>query len=543
MSKKTFVKGAAILGIVGLIVKIIGAFYRIPLTAIIGENGMGIYQIAYPIYTYLLVISTSGLPTAISKMVSEKVTMGDYRGAQRIFKVSFRILLLLGIVSTAVLWFGGDLIAGLLGDHLAATAIRYIAPALFFVSAMSAYRGYFQGMQSMAPTAISQLVEQVGKLAVGLYLASAWYGAYLPQGQDIAVSMGAAGAMMGVSLSELAALVMLMGVHRGKKNQLRPYIKASPKLPQESFGQVGKNLAKIAIPVTVGASITPLMGMIDAAIINNTLQAVGYALSESRAMYGVLTGIVNTLVNMPAVFTIALAMSLVPAIAESKVKRDIVQLRLRAGTGLKIAMLIGLPCAVGLGLFAQPIIQLLYPSLSEANSLLSIQLLELMSIAVFFISLLQAMTGVLQGMGKVNVPVFNLLIGAVIKIVISLVFIRVETINISGAALGSIACYATTGILNVVCVVRLSGMRFSAVEYIVKPVVSTVCMGGAAYLVYRVLSQSAGSKIALAAGIIVAVAVYGVMVILTRALSKEDWNYLPGGGRIQKLLGKIGIIK
>ncbi|MGI6168174.1 MAG: putative polysaccharide biosynthesis protein [Christensenellales bacterium] len=543
MSKKTFVRGAAILGIVGLIVKVIGAFYRIPLTAIIGEEGMGIYQIAYPIYTYLLVISTSGLPTAISKMVSEKVTLGDYRGARRVFKVSFRLLLVLGAVSTAVLWFGSDLIAGWLGDHLAATAIRYIAPALFFVSAMSAYRGYFQGMQSMAPTAVSQLVEQVGKLAIGLYLANAWFNMYLPQGQGMAAAMGAAGAMMGVSLSELAALVMLMGVHRGKKNQLRPYIKASPKLSQESFGRVGKNLAKIAIPVTVGASITPLMGMIDAAIINNTLQAVGYALSESRAMYGVLTGVVNTLVNMPAVFTVALAMSLVPAIAESKARRDMRQLRSRAGTGLKIAMLIGLPCAVGLGIFAQPIIHLLYPSLSEANTLLSIRLLELMSLAVFFISLLQAMTGVLQGMGKVNVPVFNLLIGAVIKIVISLVFIRVESINIYGAALGSIACYATTGILNVVCMVRLGGIRFKALDYIVKPVISTAVMGAVSYLAYRVLEGAAGANMALAVAIVVAVVVYAVLIVLTKALSKDDWAYLPGGYRIQKLLGKIGIMK
>ena len=353
MSKKSFVKGAVVLGAAGLLVKVIGAFYRIPLTRIIGESGMGLYQLAYPIYSYLLVISTAGLPTAISRMVAEQVTLGNEEGARRVFRVSFQILFVIGLALSLFLWFGSSWIATLLGDGLAALSVQYIAPALFFVSLMSAFRGYFQGMQTMGPTAVSQVVEQIGKLIIGLYLASAWMTSFSIVSPESGIANGAAGAMMGVTLSEVAAVILLVGVYmRHRSKEKKKLQKEECGIEQTfapmSFGSIAKQLARIAVPVTIGASIMPLVGMIDAVLINNKLTSIGFSIGEARSLYGLLTGVVNTLVNMPAVLTIALAMSLVPAIAESRTLKDTVGVRAKAGTGLKLAMLVGLPCGAGL---------------------------------------------------------------------------------------------------------------------------------------------------------------------------------------------------
>jgi len=212
MSKKSFVKGAGILAVSGLIVKFIGAVFRIPLTNIIGTEGIGLYQLAYPIYAFLLVASTSGLPVAISKMVSEEIALGNHYGAYRIFRISLRLLTLLGIVTSIILLAGSGLISKLQGNPKSIYGLMAISPALFFVSVMSAYRGYFQGMHMMTPTALSQIIEQLGKLIIGLTLAALW----IPKGPEYA----AAGAILGVTLSEVAALTFMLGVYHIKKLSL-----------------------------------------------------------------------------------------------------------------------------------------------------------------------------------------------------------------------------------------------------------------------------------------------------------------------------------
>ncbi|MGI6176418.1 MAG: putative polysaccharide biosynthesis protein [Christensenellales bacterium] len=542
-TKKSFIRGAAILGIAGLIVKIIGAFYRIPLTGIIGADGMGVYQITYPIYTYLLVVSISGVPAAISKMVSERIALGHYKAAHKVFTVSMKILFVIGFISMLALLLGGDLIAGLLGDPLAGRSMQMIAPALLLVALVSVFRGYFQGMQNMTPTAVSQIVEQLVKLAAGLYLASTMYNAYLPQGHELAISYGAAGAMLGVSLSELAALVLLFGLYNAKRREIRLMIRTNGTTKEESTKHVAKTLAKIAIPITIGASITPLIGMIDAAIINNKLIAIGFAEGTARSMYGVLTGVVNTLVNMPAVLTVALSTSMVPAITESRTMRDFAGMRAKLGTGLKMTMLIGLPCALGIGLLAEPILSLLYPTISNVDSALAVQLLEVMAVSILFVSFMQSSTGMLQGMGKVYVPVFNLFIGAIIKIVLTLIFMGMPKLNIMGAVLGSIACYGTAGVLNAICVIRLGGVKLDLVNFIIKPLFSGAVMAGVIYLCTHLLVGRLGNSITLAVSIIAAVVVYVLLILLTKTLNKADLDFMPGGRKIGALMRKFNLLK
>ena len=544
MRKKSFLKGAAILGAAGLLVKVIGAFYRIPLTRIIGESGMGLYQLAYPIYSYLLVISTAGLPAAISRMVAEQVTLGNFEGAQRIFRVSFQILFVIGLTLSLFLWFGSTWIAEILGDSLASLSVKYIAPSLFFVSLMSSYRGYFQGMQVMGPTAASQVVEQIGKLVAGLYLASAWMTSFSNVSPQAGIVNGAAGAMLGVTLSEVAAVVLLIGVYQRQKQKEKSQRKSNfrKQYPFMPFGTIGKQLARIAIPATIGASIMPLVGMIDAALINNKLTGIGYSIEQARSLYGLLTGVVNTLVNMPAVLTIALAMSLVPAITESRTLKDEQGVRAKAGTGLKLAMLIGLPCGAGLAILAKPIIHFLYPTLKAGSPDIAASLLAVMSVAIFFLSLVQTMTGVLQGLGKVNVPVVNLFIGAAVKFVLSMILLGIPEINITGATIGTIACYAVAGSLNTIKTVRIAKLQFSFKEYLGKPVIATAFMSAAAYFSFSLANAFLGSTASLLIALIAAVAVYLLTLVLIKALNRDDMQFLPGGAKLTRLLGKLSLL-
>ncbi|MBQ3201394.1 MAG: polysaccharide biosynthesis protein, partial [Clostridia bacterium] len=402
--QSSFVKGAAILGIAGLIVKVIGAFFRVPLANHVGPEGMSYYEVAYPYYSGLLVIASAGLPTAISKMVSERVTMRDYRGAREVFRTAQILLLVIGIVLGLLMFFLAKPLAASSGLDDAYLSFRAFAPALLFVSIMCAYRGYLQGMQQMSGTAISQIVEQLGKLLIGLALAIK----LLPKGPQYA----AMGAIIGVTASELIALIVIFLIYHMRKKGFDAKLSRSPQTKPRGFGVIAKSLLAIAIPVTIGASISSLAGIVDVALIINILtNNLGYETKVAQTAFSLLRTNVTTLTNMPGVLTMALAMSLVPAISAGIARRESGSVRLASRLGLKLALIIGIPCATGLFVLAAPVISLLYPNLTAAELALATDLMHTASIGVIFLSMVQTMTGVLQGMGKQNVPVFNLFLG------------------------------------------------------------------------------------------------------------------------------------
>ncbi|NLJ40266.1 MAG: polysaccharide biosynthesis protein [Clostridiales bacterium] len=580
MSKKSFVKGAGILALSGLIVKFIGAVFRIPLMNIIGPEGIGLYQLAYPIYAFLLVASTAGLPVAISKMVSEEVAAGNHYGGYKIFRISRRILFFLGIITSIVLLVGSGLVSKIQGNPKSVYALMAISPALFFVSVMSAYRGYFQGMHIMYPTALSQITEQLGKLIMGLTLAALW----LPKGPEFA----AAGAILGVTLSEAAALVLLLGIFRRKK---RPIFKDA-RLTYRAFSQrssedILRRLIGIAIPVTIGASIMPLVNFSDQIIVVNRLAPIvdkiakipfslesfiqfinekgiqivpgltlenmatampgaygEYTKMIATRLYGVMTGGVNTLINFPTVLTIALAMSLVPAISESFALKDKKGVVDKTTLGVRLTLLVGVPAAVGLGVLAGPVLKALYPRLQEWELSYGKDLLVTMSVGVVFLTLVQTLTAILQGVGKIGVPVINLLIGAVLKVVITILLVANPAFNIQGAAIGTVACYAVAALLNLISVVKYTGMGFSLKDFIVKPAINTGIMGVAVYYSYGIIFSKTGRNIiGLGASIILGAGIYAIMLLVTRTIKAEDLESIPKGKAIAGLLSRIGLLK
>ena len=536
--QRSFVKGAAILGIAGLFVKIIGAIFRIPLSNIIGTEGMASYQVAYPIYAALVVISTAGLPTAISRMVSERVSVGDYRGAHKVFMTAFKVLLLIGILSTVVMLAVAGPVANAAKIPEAKLSLMMIAPALLFVSVLSAYRGYFQGLQLMMPTAMTQIVEQLIKLAAGLYFASLWWTPQAPH-------MGAAGALLGVSLSEVVALLLIIILYNRKKHDIKEKRRMLPNTEYQAKRSILGDLAVIALPIALGGCIMPLVGAADTFIITNQMAGMDYSAYNPltpKANYGVLTGLVNPLINMPAVLSLALCMSLVPAISEARALKNQAMVSARSAMGFKLGLLIGLPCAVGMYLLAEPIIRLLYASdkITPAEIAVGGELLRILAIGVLFLTMLQTMTGILQGSGHQFVPLINLGVGATVKVVLSLVLIRIPSLNINGAAIGTAACYGIAAVLNVISVARLTRPDIRFFSGFIMPLVSTAAMGLVTYVLYKVMSASHGNTLSVLVSIVAAVLVYVVMLFITGSLRKPDMEYIPGGGRMTKLMNKLG---
>ncbi len=514
--KRSFVKGAAILGIAGLICKIIGAFFRIPLYNMLGD-GMQYYEAVYPYYSTLLVISSAGLPTAISRMVAERVTLGDYRGAKRVFRKAQLLLLGIGAVTAALMFFGADYLAATTVGEGAAMSFRALAPALLIVSLMCAYRGYLQGMQRMTGTALSQIVEQVGKLAIGLYLAHRW----MTRGLEY----GAMGALVGVTLSELAALIVVAGIYFVRRSRFLP--------PDAVYSGRRQNniiggLLVIAVPVTIGASIMPITGIVDATMIKRTLMEIGFSEAAASMRYVALRSNVTNIINMPAVLTTALAMSLVPAISAARTAGDRRGVRRASRMGLKLAMFIGLPCSVGLFVLAGPAIDLLYDIDAERLAIAA-ALMRTSAVGVVFLSLVQTLTGILQGAGKQNVPVVNLIIGGVVKVVLMLVLMRNPNIEIQGAAIGTVACYAVAGILDAAFLIRYTKLKINWMDTIVKPLVASILMGVAAFFSYEFLASRIGSPtIATCMAICIGMIVYLAILIMWKMFNREDAKFLPG---------------
>ncbi len=535
MSKDNFLKGAAILGIAGAIVKILGAFYRIPLGNIIKSEGMGYYQTAYPLYVLLLTISTAGFPVAIAKLVSEKRALGDHNGAHRVFKVAFLGLLLAGILTSLFVFLNAKNIVGALGNENAYYSLIALVPALFFVPIMAAFRGYFQGMEAMTPTAVSQIVEQLFRVIVGLFLT--YY--LLDRGTPIA----AGGASFGGSMGAMAGAIVMISIYLSKRKEIGEEIKTNLNEADEPVSKIVKDLLAIAIPITIGSAIVPIMDTIDAAFVLKRLQRVGFNSLEANNLYGELKGLAQTLINLPQVFSMALAISLVPAISGANAKKNYGEVKNITSSGIRVTLLIGLPCAFGLFILAKPIIRLLYfkNTMETLNS--AGEILAILSFGVVFLTLVQSFTAILQGLGKPLVPVVNLAIGAAVKVFLTYTLTGIRSINVKGAAISTVIAYLIAALLDLIAVRKYTRLKFDVKEIFVKPFISSVGMAVVAKLIHIVFINVIGDRLSTIIAIIIAAMTYFILLIITGSLTYEDFNLLPHGDKIANKLIKMKLLK
>ena len=534
MSDNKFLKGAAVLGIAGAVVKILGAFYRIPLGNILGTEGMGYYQTAYPLYVLLLTISTAGFPVAIAKLVSEKRALKNYKGAHKVFRVAFIGLFTGGLLTSLFVLFNGKRIVNALGNPNAYFALMGLVPALFFVPMMSSMRGFFQGHQEMKPTAMSQIGEQFFRVVLGLVFTYKFL--------DMGMAAAAGGASLGGSIGAISGTLIMFTIYLRRKKDLDEELKLSIG-EEESAIDIGKELLIIAIPITIGSAIVPIMNTIDTVLVLKRLQSIGYTKELANDLYGQLTGFAQTLVNLPQVFSTALGVSLVPAISQAnaiKSKKDIESM---STSGIRITLLIGLPCALGLFVLAEPIINLLYFR-NPAETIASIgELLAILSFSVIFLTLVQSLTAILQGLGKPLIPVVNLLIGAMVKVVLTYSLTAIPSINIKGAAISTVVAYFIAAALDLFAVKKHANIDFDIRETFINPLISTIGMAVVAFLGHRLFVGLVGSRLATVIAIGLAGICYVVLLFATKSITYDDFKLLPGGEKLGKKLVEKNILK
>lgn len=532
MKKNNFLKGAAILGVAGLVTKMLGAVYRIPLSNLIKPEGLGYYQVAYSLYMLLLVVSTSGFPTAMAKMISEKRAEKDYLGANRVFKVALMGFLTVGIVSSITVAVFAGKIVKLMKNEGGYYALIALVPALLLVPILSAFRGYFQGKQDMAPIAISQTVEQFVRVGTGLPLAYLLLNKGLPK--------AAGGASLGGSIGAFVSIVVILLFYfKDKKNRIEE-IKLTDSREIESYKKIGKTILFIAIPITIGASIAPMIGLADTTLINSGLEHLGYSIKKTSAYLGLLTGNAQTLINFPQVLSMALAMSLVPVIAEANAVKNKVYMNKTINSGIRVSFLFGLPSSVGLFVLSKPILGLLYRGLSSDEIYTASQLLKTLSLGLIFLILLQTMTAMIQGMGKPFIPVKNLAISLVVKIVLTYILTRNESLNIKGAAIATVITYIVGSVLTYIDLRKLSELDINKGNNLVKTFIVSIIMGGVTFLGYKVIAPILGNSLGTLISVTIGGGVYLIGLLMFKTLSREDLESFPKGERIIKILEKWG---
>lgn len=541
MNKQSLVRGTTILAVAGIVVKVMGAFFRLPLVNWIGDTGMANYSPAYYIYAFLIILATSGLPVAISKMVSESIAIGNHYQAHRVFKLSTTLMCVMGFVFFILLFCFAPQIASLMNNPDAALGMRVIAPALLLVPIMAAFRGYFQGMQNMKPTAISQVIEQLFRVCLGL--GAAYYLFFKVSGEFLGEAdkyvRGAAGANFGATAGSIGGLLMILFIYALARKSILRRVNRTRKMGSASSKRILKRVLVIAVPITIGAAIMPILNLIDSALVMNRLTAAaGFSQSEAQSLYGQLSGFVSSLINIPQVLTQSVAVSLVPIIAASNKTGDFDKLNDNVSLGIRMSVIIGYPCAIGLMVLAKPILLLLYPSQAESAANAA-SILVIMAFGLIFLSITQTLTGVLQGVDKQMVPVKNLLIGMVFKIVITWILVGIPSINVNGAAVGTVVAYIVAISLNMRAVKKYTGVKVDNNLTFVRPLISSAGMGVFAFGAYKLFMLAGHNSIATLLSVAVGGAVYVIMVFLTKSITKDELSVLPKGDKIAKLVDKF----
>ena len=525
-----FLKGTLILTISSIVVKVIGSLNWIILSRVMGGEGIGLYQMGFPIYLMAITVSSAGIPVAISIITAEKLAQKDYLGAQRVFHISLRLLLLTGLIFSGALLFGaGWLIDNhLIRDGRAYYSIIALAPAVFFVTFLSSFRGYLQGWQIMIPTAASEIVEQLTRVVTMIFFANM----LMPRG----LAYAAGGASMGAGVGAFCGLLVLCWFYARLKKQFHNEINNQKvEFAKESSWDVVKRLVRLALPVSMSSLMLPVVANLDLLIVPARLEVAGFNVSEATEMFGYLTGMAVPLINLSTILTASLAISLVPAISESRIMKDQAGIKAKLKTAFSVTSIITIPCTIGLFILAEKIATMIYNAPNAAPAI------QTMSTAIFMLGLHQVSTGILQGLGKTTIPVINMIIAATTKVVLSWVLTAIPEMGIKGAAWATVSDIGVAAIMNLFFIYKYTGFSLS-IGGVLKPFVASLAMGAAVWGVLLITPSWGAWNIL--ASLIVAVPIYGISLIALGGLHREEAEELPFiGHRILSLGKKIGFYK
>ena len=511
IKKSSIGKNAAILGLAGIIVKIFGAIYRIPMTALIKDVGIGYFQSAYPIYEIMLAISTAGLPVAVSTIVSREIAKENYLNSKKTFKVAFWFMAFLGMLLALLLWIFAKPLVNFLGNPGSYYSMLALIPAMVFSPPLAAMRGYYQGLELMTSTAISQIIVQGTRVATGLYLCYL----LIPYGLEASAGGASAGAGIGAFLGVMYMLL----VHKKHRREVSDSLNTNKEDAMNSKGILSE-LIKIAIPISIGAAIMPIMDTIDIRLVMKGLLKAGFSLEEANLRFGWLKGMAQTLISLPQVIGIALGVSMIPVVSKLFTLKNEDKLVNKVSSINKITLFIAFPAMFGLFSLSEPIIRLLYGSTGAEAIEGTAKILRILSISIPALMLINVNTSILQAVGKEKVPVINLLIGGVFKIILTYILTQRPEINVYGAAIGTVVSFTITGLLDIYYVKKKIGLKMASKTFI--SVVASALMGGAAYMVWKALSTKISSNIATLAAVIVGAVIYVAILFGTKTVTKKD---------------------
>ncbi|MGL4343616.1 MAG: putative polysaccharide biosynthesis protein [Cellulosilyticaceae bacterium] len=513
-----FVKGALVLSIAALIAKVLSAFFRVPLGNMIGDQGMAYYGYGYPIYTLLTSIAIVGIPSTIAKLVAERRVKGEYQEASAIFHHTMKLMVGLGIIVSALFFLGSQTMIDVFKwEQDTIYSLWGLSLSPIFICIMGGYRGYFQGMQNMFPTAISQVIENLGRVIVGLSLA------YFFRGN---IGKAAGGASFGAVAGGMCGALTLTMLYMKYRPSIQEEIATQAKVTETlTFKKVAKTVLWIAIPISIGAAVNSFMNFMDSAFVTARLIESGVSVEQATAGFGQLTK-VATFINFPLTFGMALVVGLVPAIAEAIARKDQDEVQGKIELGSRFALLISLPAAVGLAALANPIMNFIYPGAPDGGNVLAVA-----ALSIPFVMLGQAFTGILQGMGKVWTPVKALVLATVIKAILNIILVATP-LRVVGAAIASIIGYAIFTLYNYYTIKKHTSFRLNITLVIIKPIIASLIMGIGAILTYKglavLLDQTSmlQNAIMTLGGVGVGAIVYAVVIFVIGGISKEDISEL-----------------
>lgn len=552
--KQSFMRNVGMILIAQMLVKFLGLVYRMVITNIrgFGDAGNGFYTAGFQVYTLLLAISSVGVPNAISKMVSERAALCDYKGAHRIFKTAFALFAGIGFVCSAALYIGSDFIAHhVVNMDGVEYTMRALSPSILFVCVSSVIRGYFVGLQNMKATSTSQVLEQIFKCCLTIVL--------------VLMSVGkppqimSAWANFATSLATVLSFSYLLLFYRKNSRQINENIGKSDASAYRtiSTGKLIKSILMISIPISLGSIITAINRVIDTATITRGIEIAFSAcipaygnnpavmlptaqqLNEEAVRLAGVLGKSDTLINMPLALNIAFATVLVPSISGALAVGDKKEAAGKINYSFLISILLIFPCAFGYIALAQPIYRIIYP-----NAQLGYDLLQISSIALIFTALNQTISGSLQGMGKVYTPATGLICGCVVKVILNLILIRIPSVNIYGAAISSVVCQIISFAVCFTVLARNISLKMNFVKYILKPLVAGLIMAAVAYFTHMfIMSLIKSNLIATFSAIALAAIIYFILVFKLGIMSDEEIKMLPAGDKLFRFLKKIKILK
>lgn len=546
-SKSNFMMQGAILGVSSILVRIIGLIYRVPLNNILGEKGVAYYGVAFDVYSILLLLSSYSLPLAVSKMVSKRVTLKEYRNTKRIFIFALIFALCCGVAAFCITFFGADFFAKILHFPQSAIALRVLSPALIILSILGVMRGYFQGLGTMIPTAVSNIFEQIVNAIVSIVAATVLFksvtdakAAAYPF-DNVREAYGAAGGTLGTVSGAFAALLFMIFLFMLYRKTLNRQIANDTTEYEEPAKEIIRVLVITIIPVILSTTIYNISGLIDSGLFSNIMVSKGVSEAEKDIMTGMFTGNYRLIVNVPIALASALASSLIPSVVKSMTQNNKSGVIRKVESSIKVSMIVAMPCAAGIGALSRQIIGFLFPTSVDPDKVSLMLMIGCISVVLYSLSTIT--NSILQGIDKMRIPVIHSAIAIVIHVVVLVAMLYIFKIDVFCLVICDMLFAFIVCFLNARSLRRFIGYKQEIKKSFLLPAICSVVMGIAAFFISKGIFKLIRSyAVSVLITIVISVIIYGALLLLLKVIDAEEVYMMPGGAKLYALAKKLHLM-